>query len=584
MKYATMGIHNEVDKRRVLMWRRHLISATCVLAWAMSRRVTCVVCLSATTVVLAAPAVVVGSPQAPATAPAAPRDSPTTPVADESATPPPLTGPRVQQDTFTAADEAPGSRNVNVSFADNFIADRLPFDVPFNVTGNVDTVVRRLELSVYRVSSSVDLAALITYLQTTVDCVGQRPPGSRVSISAGTPGPAGRFSLFVNALDPQYYYALCFVGVTPIATADIDPNARRILASTLPRLVQDPDISLAFLRVIHGVLRDRIAELGAGRPVPASIPPDNLFAATTPDQRFAELARVLTESYGNMAIPLRDYNSSLSQLFMDVAVARKGPANASLTTEILTGLPPASRTLPTPESALAADAAFNFSLYSFADTLGLLEAAANAAPAGSPQATALNDIVATLNEVMDAARLYGIRYGQLHEAAETFLSYVALEAREVTVALGSSVLGADLARSAYVSLDAGVAYPWRLETMVFYAGANIYFRPINKAAPLRYKGTFLHRFALTVGVTTTVSDESRRAEDLRSTPNNDDTSNSLLLGGGFRVTPSLRVGAGALVFKESDPNPLIEQTSVTVTPYVSFTADVNVAEIFRSLF
>jgi len=87
-----------------------------------------------------------------------------------------------------------------------------------------------------------------------------------------------------------------------------------------------------------------------------------------------------------------------------------------------------------------------------------------------------------------------------------------------------------------------------------------------------------------VGVTTTVSDESRRAEDLRSTPNNDDTSNSLLLGGGFRVTPSLRVGAGALVFKESDPNPLIEQTSVTVTPYVSFTADVNVAEIFRSLF
>jgi len=41
--------------------------------------------------------------------------------------------------------------------------------------------------------------------------------------------------------------------------------------------------------------------------------------------------------------------------------------------------------------------------------------------------------------------------------------------------------GSDLSRSAYVSLDAGVAYPWRLENMVFFA-ANIYFRPINKAA------------------------------------------------------------------------------------------------------
>jgi len=120
--------------------------------------------------------------------------------------------------------------------------------------------------------------------------------------------------------------------------------------------------------------------------------------------------------------------------------------------------------------------------------------------------------------------------------------------------------------------------------MVFYAGSNIYFRPINKAAPLSYAGTFLHRFALTVGITTTVKDPSRRADDLRSNPDDKDASNSLLLGAGLRITPSLRVGAGVLVFKESDPNPLIEQTSVTATPYVSFTADVDVAGIFKSLF
>ena len=79
-------------------------------------------------------------------------------------------------------------------------------------------------------------------------------------------------------------------------------------------------------------------------------------------------------------------------------------------------------------------------------------------------------------------------------------------------------------------------------------------------------------------------DESRRAEDLRNTPDNDETSNSLLLGGGLRVTPSMRLGGGVLVFRETDPNPLIDQKSVAVTPYVSFTADVDVAQIFRAIF
>ena len=154
--------------------------------------------------------------------------------------PPPLprlTSPEVRQDTFTAADEA-GGRNVNVSFTNNFIADRLPFDVPFNVTGTVEQTVRRLELSVYRVSSNVDLGNLLNHLQTTVDCVGQQPPGRRVSMSSVAPGSSGQFSMFVNALDPQYYYAFCFVAATPIPTSEFETDARRILASVLPGLVK----------------------------------------------------------------------------------------------------------------------------------------------------------------------------------------------------------------------------------------------------------------------------------------------------------------------------------------------------------
>jgi hypothetical protein len=514
---------------------------------------------------------------APTMAAAAPQDAP----APSAASPPPLTGPRPQQDTLGPADEAPGSRNVTVSFTDNFIADRLPFDVPFNVTGAVDTAVRRLDLTVYRVPADVDLAKLINYLQTTVDCVGQQPPGLRVSMSTANTGADGRFSLFVNALDPQYYYAFCFVGATPVPSAEIDADVRRIVAAVLPRTDTGDDISIDLLGDIRAAMRTRIAQLGAGRPVIATIPDGNLFDARPNDPRFAPLVGPLAGPYIQMSLDAAAYNRALDELVTDLAAAR---ASMPISPELVDALPSADLRLPTPESAVTGPSAFDANAFRFDSAKTLLDAALKAASADAAQLKILNGLVDDLNAVVDEAQGYGVNFDSLRGAATALLGFVALEARAVTVTLGSSVLGADLARSAYVSLDAGIAYPWRLETMVFYAGTNIYFRPINKAAPLRYKGTFLHRFALTVGITTTVRDDSRRAEDLRSTPDDEDTSNSLLLGGGVRVTPSLRVGAGVLVFKESDPNPLIDQTSVAVTPYIAFTADVNVAEMFRSLF
>jgi len=539
------------------------------------------VCIVSIAAPFATPTLAVGAPQTPAAVPAAPRDDPKTPVADESATPPPLTGPRVQQDTFTAADEAPGSRNVNVSFADNFIADRLPFDVPFNVTGSVDPAVKRLELSVYRVSSNVDLARLIEYLQTSVDCVGKQPPGRLTSKSAVTPGANGRFSLFVNALEPQYYYALCFVGVTPVPSSEIETDARRLFAALVPRLDTGGDISLALLADVRGAMRDRIAQIGAGRSLPATIPKGNLFESETMDPRFLPLVGPIANPYLALGTFNRNYERALKNLHTHLEEARQ---KVGITTELIAALPSADSKLPTPDTAIRGNAPFAASAFSFDSARKLLDTAIEAAADRPDELAVLNRLGVDLQAVVIAAKNYGSNYDQLRNSATAVVNFIALEARVVTVTLGSSVLSADLARSAYVSLDAGVAYPWRLESMVFYAGTNIYFRPINKAAPLRYKGTFLHRFALTVGVTTTVKDESRRAEDLRATADNKDTSNSLLLGAGLRVTPSLRVGGGVLVFKETDPNPLIDQKSVAVTPYVAFTADVDVARIFRSLF
>jgi len=527
---------------------------------------------------LSSPAIALGAPQAPV---AAPQDSPATTTEVQPGSLPPLTEPRPQSDTFTEADERPGSRDVKISFAENFIADRLPFDVPFNVTGSVDPAVRRLQLSVYRVPSSVDLARLIDYLQNTVDCVGQAPPGRQVSQSAATPSTAGAFSLFVNALDPQNYYALCFVGVTPVPGTEFDADVRRAVAALVPRLDTGDDVSRPLLAEVRATMRERIAQLGAGRPVRATIPAGNMFDTSRPSPDFTRLAGALAVPIINLPTQAMRYETTLEKLMKDLDVAR---ATAPIPPDLVDALPSSEDVLPTMASAITGSRAFDESAFAFSSGRSLLAAALKAPELSDAGRTALNLVSADLVQVIAAAASYGRRYNDLRDAANRLMGFVALEVRNVTVAMGSSVLSADLARSAYVSLDAGIAYPWRLENMVFYAGTNIYFRPINKAAPLRYKGTFLHRFALTVGITTTVQDKSRRAEDLRATPDNQDASNSLLLGAGIRVTPSLRAGGGVLVFKESDPNPLIDQSSVAVTPYVSFTADVNVAQIFRSLF
>jgi len=67
-------------------------------------------------------------------------------------------------------------------------------------------------------------------------CGGINCSPASSSQSAATPSDTGAFSLFVNALDPQYYYAFCFVGVSPVPGADFNDDVRRILASLIPRL------------------------------------------------------------------------------------------------------------------------------------------------------------------------------------------------------------------------------------------------------------------------------------------------------------------------------------------------------------
>ena len=134
------------------------------------------------------------------------------------------------------------------------------------------------------------------------------------------------------------------------------------------------------------------------------------------------------------------------------------------------------------------------------------------------------------------------------------------------------------AGNVYVSADVGLLYAGDIETGALYIGSNIYFRPVNKKAPLSEVSSFARRFAVTLGITvTSIADEDERTRsDLFA-------NQALVIGAGYRLTRSLRAGGGALVFREADPNPLITRKSAAMTWYVLFSYDLDIAKGLASI-
>ncbi|HWN45617.1 MAG TPA: hypothetical protein VNW71_25565 [Thermoanaerobaculia bacterium] len=148
--------------------------------------------------------------------------------------------------------------------------------------------------------------------------------------------------------------------------------------------------------------------------------------------------------------------------------------------------------------------------------------------------------------------------------------------REVTVDATTTGNG-NTFQNYYISADLGFVYMPDITESVPYVGTNIYFRPVNKNAPLSQRGGFWRRFALTVGVTLdSIADDEMTRQDFSG-------SQSLVVGAGLRMTESIRLGFGALVFKKRDRSPLVDDVTTGVTPYVSVSFDWNVAKTFKGI-
>jgi len=159
------------------------------------------------------------------------------------------------------------------------------------------------------------------------------------------------------------------------------------------------------------------------------------------------------------------------------------------------------------------------------------------------------------------------------EAGHTYrLRFVFRDAQSV-----ETIVAADgrTEQKTYVSVDAGILFAGDIGIGALYVGSNLYFRPVNKDAPLTAISSLGRRLALTVGVTiSSVADENNRTRsDLF-------WHQSVVLGAGYRLTSSVRAGGGVLLFRESDPNPLVSRKSAATTWYTSFSFDLDLLRGF----
>ncbi|MEA2563830.1 MAG: hypothetical protein QOH06_5334 [Acidobacteriota bacterium] len=147
-----------------------------------------------------------------------------------------------------------------------------------------------------------------------------------------------------------------------------------------------------------------------------------------------------------------------------------------------------------------------------------------------------------------------------------------------TIVLQGSNIGSFLTRQkSYLAADFGVLYATDAEQALPYIGTNIYLMPVNKQAPLAPWWALhrdpLKRFGFTLGLTVGEFDADR-AEPLFSSMNG-------VLGLGYRVTESIRVGGGAVIFREADRDPLSKAKSVVYSPYASVSFDYDVQGLIK---
>ena len=152
-----------------------------------------------------------------------------------------------------------------------------------------------------------------------------------------------------------------------------------------------------------------------------------------------------------------------------------------------------------------------------------------------------------------------------------------ISSRDARVSRSQSFGNLTSYRSWYASADVGFAVLPDLGEAVPYLGMNLYFRPVNRDAPLGPLFSLRsladpRRWSVTLGVALESLAQNGRRKDLFGTT-------SLLVGPGWRLHEVLRFGGGFVMFQKIDDNPLHDNASLSVTWYLNASLDLHVPDI-----
>src|SRR5262249_45263602 len=170
----------------------------------------------------------------------------------------------------------------------------------------------------------------------------------------------------------------------------------------------------------------------------------------------------------------------------------------------------------------------------------------------------------------------------------TFASRFAAELVDVIEVDGDTTATWDTRARSYVSADVGVAWSRPIDSFFFYVGANFYFGPVNKKAPLRWSdpGNFRKRVALMAAIPINAFDETQTVNTLSSsgvTLKGVLGDRPILLGAGLRLNDLVRASGGAVFFRVQNPNPLIATDRVDYSWFVAFSIDWDLRGMFAAL-
>jgi hypothetical protein len=562
-----------------------------------------------------------------ATAPAAAQTG--TPVV----TPPAPTAPAAPTGSPTGAVDP--NQEVTLDLDSGRFLAPLPFDVPFTVRGKVTAGVRAITARMLRFADTVNCLQQ----RAQLDAAPSLGPASLVS-EGGQP----EFLLPVPALQVNRYYCFEFTRRSQLpdpAAAQFRQRAAETMDAALRPLAPGDVANLAAYEELRAALVSAVKALlgpnqvleapagsffGPGKAAEVSLAYrvefDTILARQ--DQRrpaVAEfrqrqadsLSRLValrgSDAYRRFAGALqteRQTSLSLDEFLKArpgaLALASLGPDDLQA---LVLGVEPGGR-LPNLDrlfaaaevqamaQRLAAAAAGLDDLRAVVDALNqnqVLRAAAGLDDAAGK--TALKDLPDPIAGARLALRreLFTVQsFAAVLADREKLILDLAgrLEAQleDVLPIAGTTVGGFELRASWYISADIGVATATQINEVFAYVGANVYLRPVNKRAHLRWASfrqgfwdEFRKRFAFTIGLPYNGSSLDKAGE--RSGVLGD---RPLIVGAGFRINDLIRVAGGALVFKVNDPNPLITKQHLGTTPYFGLSVDWDARSSFVNVF